>query len=160
MVASRAAETDLSQFLASEGRQWIAAERTASSVQLAVTMLALGLIPAVLLMTTAYVRIAIVLGLLRQAFGAPHVLPMQVTTSLALISTVLVMWPTWQQVYDETLGAPASVQADRDWQQQWQAGIQPIRQFMSRQIEATGNGDDVWLFLQTFAGRPKCAHHV
>ena len=66
--------------------------------------------------------------------------------ALILISTVLVMWPTWQQVYDEALGAPAQV--EMEWEDRWQAGIQPIRQFMSRQIEATGNGEDVWLFLR------------
>ncbi len=103
------ARSGLIDFVASESRQWITSERNASSLRLVVTMLALGLIPALLLMTTAYVRIAIVLGLLRQAFGAPQVLPAQVTTSLALISTVLIMWPTWQSVYDEAVVAPAEI---------------------------------------------------
>ncbi len=141
-------EPRLMQFLFSEGRDWIAAEKGSSSLRLVISMVALGLIPALLLMTTAYVRIAIVLSLLRQALGAPQALPMQVTTSLALISTVLVMWPTWQSVYDETIGCSAEVQAARTLEEQWQAGIQPIRQFMSQQIEATGNTDDVWLFLR------------
>ena len=141
-------ESRLMQFLFSEGRDWIAAEGGSSSLRLVISMVALGLIPALLLMTTAYVRIAIVLSLLRQALGAPQALPVQVTTSLALISTVLVMWPTWQSVYDETIGSSAEVQAARTLEEQWQAGIQPIRQFMSQQIEATGNTDDVWLFLR------------
>jgi flagellar biosynthetic protein FliP len=141
-------DAGLMPFLISEGREWISAEASASSLRLLIPMLVLGLIPALLLMTTAYVRIAIVLSLLRQALGAPQALPAQVTTSLALISTVLVMWPTWQSVYDETIGSSAEVQSARTFEQQWQAGIQPIRQFMSRQIEATGNSDDVWLFLR------------
>ena len=30
----------------------------------------------------------------------------------------------------------------------WTSGIQPVRRFMSLQIEATGNQDDIWLFLK------------
>ena len=30
----------------------------------------------------------------------------------------------------------------------WNAGVKPIRQFMSAQIERTGNTDDVWLFYK------------
>ena len=147
-VRSSSVDGGLVDYVVTQGRQWAAAEGGASSLRLGIMMLGLGLIPALLLMTTAYVRIAIVLGLLRQALGAPQVLPLQVTMSLSLISTALVMWPTWQSVYEVTLGPGAAAQADLDPNQRLQVAIQPIRQFMSQQIEATGNSDDVWLFMQ------------
>ena len=54
---------------------------------------AFSLVPVALLMVTAFVRINIVLTLLRQALGSPQVPGNQVLTALALMLTVLVMWP-------------------------------------------------------------------
>ena len=68
------------------------------------TLQALGLItvltllPAILLSTTAFIRIAIVLGLLRQALGASQTPPNQVLVGLALFLTFFVMGPTFNQV--------------------------------------------------------------
>ncbi|MDH3719315.1 MAG: flagellar biosynthetic protein FliP, partial [Planctomycetota bacterium] len=31
--------------------------------------------------------------------------------------------------------------------QAWQDGVKPVRRFMSLQIEATGNQEDIWLFM-------------
>ena len=53
----------------------------------------LSLAPAILLMTTCFVRIVVVLGLLRQAVGTQQLPPSQVITSLALFITLLVMAP-------------------------------------------------------------------
>src|SRR5690606_2629601 len=49
--------------------RWVDTDRLASSAQMGLALLVLGFIPALFLMTTAYLRIAIVLGVLRQAFG-------------------------------------------------------------------------------------------
>ncbi len=59
--------------------------------------------PAVLLMTTCFVRIMVVLGLLRQAMGTQSLPPSQVITSIALFMTLLVMTPVWKQVYDTAI---------------------------------------------------------
>ena len=53
----------------------------------------ISLAPIGLLMVTAFVRINIVLILLRQALGSPQVPGNQVLTALALLLTALVMWP-------------------------------------------------------------------
>ena len=46
-----------------------------------------SLAPAILLMTTSFVRILVVLGLLRQALGTQQLPPSQVITSIALFMT-------------------------------------------------------------------------
>ena len=53
-------------------------------------MTALTLLPAILLMMTAFTRIVIVLGILRQALGAGQTPPNQVLMGLALFLTFLV----------------------------------------------------------------------
>ena len=60
-----------------------------------------SLAPAAVLMVTAFVRINIVLTLLRQALGSPQVPGNQVLTALALLLTALVMWPVGETVYHE-----------------------------------------------------------
>ena len=62
-----------------------------------------SLAPAILLMTTSFVRIIVVLGLLRQALGTQQLPPSQVITSIALFMTLLLMTPVWTQVYDDAI---------------------------------------------------------
>ena len=104
-----------------------------------------SLAPAALLMTTCYVRIVVVLSLLRQALGMQNLPPTQVITTLALFLTLLVMSPVWKQVYDEAVVPYTQHQISGE--QAWKAGVAPIRRFMSMQIEKTQNTEDVWLFM-------------
>ena len=60
-------------------------------------MTALTLLPAILLMMTAFTRIVIVLGILRQALGAGQTPPNQVLLGLALFLTLFVMSPVIEQ---------------------------------------------------------------
>jgi type III secretion protein R len=62
-------------------------------------MAALSLVPFALLMTTCFVRIAVVLSILRSAFGTAQVPPSQVLTGLALLLTLFVMAPTGERIY-------------------------------------------------------------
>ena len=62
-----------------------------------------SLAPAVLMMTTCFVRIVVVLGLLRQALGTQQLPPNQVITSIALFMTLLVMSPVWNRVYNDAV---------------------------------------------------------
>jgi type III secretion protein R len=67
---------------------------------LILAMAALSLIPFALLMVTSFVRISVVLSILRSAIGTPSVPPTQVLTGLSLILTIAVMAPTGQRMYD------------------------------------------------------------
>jgi flagellar biosynthetic protein FliP len=126
--------------------EWTSPEGLSSTLQMLLLLTVVSLAPAVLMMTTSFVRIAVVLGLLRQALGGQQLPPAQVTTSLALFMTLLVMWPTWSQVYHEAI-VPYTAQ-EKTLEEAWTTGVQPVRRFMSAQIERTGNSDDVWLFYK------------
>ena len=62
-------------------------------------MAALSLIPFVLLLVTSFVRIAVVLSILKGALGTPQIPPNQVITGLALLLTLYVMAPTGERMY-------------------------------------------------------------
>jgi type III secretion protein R len=66
---------------------------------LILAMAALSLIPFALLMVTSFVRISVVLSILRSAIGTPSVPPTQVLTGLSLILTLAVMAPTGERMY-------------------------------------------------------------
>jgi flagellar biosynthetic protein FliP len=108
----------------------------------------LSLAPAILLMTTSFIRIVVVLGFLRQAMGTQQSPPGQVITSLALFMTLLVMTPVWKQVYDEAIAPYTDPSVEMSLQDAWTAGSRPIRQFMAKQINAAGNTDDVHMLYQ------------
>ena len=67
---------------------------------LILVMAGLSLVPFALLMTTCFVKVAVVLSILRSAIGTPQVPPTQVVTGLALILTMYVMAPTAERMYD------------------------------------------------------------
>jgi flagellar biosynthetic protein FliP len=127
---------------------WTSPERVQSTLQIVLLMSVVSLAPAILLMTTSFVRIVVVLGLLRQALGAQQLPPNQVITSLAMFMSLLLMTPVWNEVYHDAVQPYTDPEVAMSWDEAWQAGIQPIRRFMSRQIEIAGNSDDVWLFYQ------------
>jgi flagellar biosynthetic protein FliP len=98
-----------------------------------------SLAPVGLLMVTAFVRIQIVLTLLRQALGSPQVPGNQVLTALALLLTTLVMWPKGEVVYHRAVEPYAAGQLSAA--AAWTAGSQPIKAFMLAQIERTSHQD-------------------
>jgi len=124
---------------------WTSPERLSSTLQVMLLLTVLSLAPAILLMTTSFVRIVVVLGLLRQAIGTQQLPPSQVMTTLALFMTLLVMGPTWNEIYTKSIG-PYSRGQITDPETAWNAGVTPLKSFMSRQIDLAGNSDDVWLF--------------
>src|SRR5450432_4762242 len=68
------------------------------TIQLLALMTAITLLPAALLMMTAFTRIIIVLSILRQAIGAGQSPPNQVLVGLALFLTLFVMSPVIDRV--------------------------------------------------------------
>lgn len=140
--------TQMSEFALEQAETWVTPDRMSSSAQVFITMALLGLIPALLLMTTSYVRVVVVLGLLRQAFGAQQMLPAQVTTAIAMFITILVMWPTWERVYYDAVEPYTNEEVEMTAVEAWKAAERPIRAFMSSQIKENQNGEDVWLFLR------------
>lgn len=68
------------------------------SLQLLLVMTLLTLLPSVLLMMTAFVRIMVVLAILRQAIGLQQAPPNQLLVGMALFLTFFVMQPSFDQI--------------------------------------------------------------
>jgi flagellar biosynthesis protein FliP len=100
-----------------------------------------------MLMCTCFVRILIVLGLLKQAMGTQSVPPPQVTTALALFMTLLVMAPTIDRINAEAI-TPYRQGEIKDYDELWNKAKQPLRDFMFNQIEATGNWSSLYMILE------------
>ena len=69
-------------------------------VQLIGLITVLSLAPSIVIMTTSFVRIVVVLSLLRTALGLQQSPPNAVLVSLALFLSAIVMAPTWTAAYD------------------------------------------------------------
>lgn len=126
--------------------QWITPDLLSSSLPAFAAISVLSLAPALALMTTSFVRLSVVLYLLRQAFGAQQLLPNQVLSSLAIVLTILIMMPVWSVVYSDAIQPYAAEEISGT--EAWERGTEPLNVFMSRQIEKSGNSEDVWLFLE------------
>ncbi len=127
-------------------QQWTSPDGLTSSIQIMLLLTVVSLAPALLLMTTSFVRILVVLGLLRQAIGTQQLPPSQVITSIALFMTMLLMTPVWTAVYNDAIEPYSNKEISME--QAWERGTEPVRKFMADQIIRTENDDDVYLFLR------------
>jgi len=73
-------------------------EEVSTALQVLFTLTILSIAPAILLMTTAFTRIVIVLGFVRQAMGTQNTPPNQIIIGLSLFLTFFVMAPTFNQI--------------------------------------------------------------
>jgi flagellar biosynthetic protein FliP len=132
---------------------WLSPEMLPGTLKFLFIASALSLVPALLMMTTCFVRIAVVLGLLRQALGTQQLLPNQVMTGLAVFLTFMVMWPIWREGYEQGIrpyseaAFPNPAARSAGLQTAIDRSVLPVRRFMSSQIEATGNEAAIDLFL-------------
>jgi flagellar biosynthetic protein FliP len=69
-----------------------------TAVRLLILLTVLALAPSILIMTTSFIRIVVVLSVLRQAIGVPQVPPNQVIISLALFLTFFIMKPVFEEI--------------------------------------------------------------
>jgi flagellar biosynthetic protein FliP len=117
-----------------------------TALNIVVVLTVIGLAPSIMLMTTCFVRIIVVLGLLKQALGTNQLPPPQVILGLALFMTLLVMTPTIERIHKEAIVPYRSGQI-RDYTELWDKAKTPLRDFMFDQIEATGNWSSLYMVL-------------
>ncbi len=72
-----------------------------TSIRLLILLTILSLAPSIIIMTTSFIRIVIVLSILRQAIGVPNVPPNQVIISLSLFLTFFIMKPFIDRIDQE-----------------------------------------------------------
>ncbi len=118
-------------------------------LELLVSLTALSLVPFLLVMCTSFVRIVVVLSLVRSAIGASALPPNAVLTGLAMVLTLVVMAPTAQRIAHDAVVPYSSgrISASRAFAR----AIEPLRTFMLRQA----HGADVALFERIARRRPE-----
>ncbi len=116
------------------------------AVNIMLLLTVIALVPSIMLMTTSFVRIMVVLALLRQAMGTQSLPPAQVITGLAMFMTALVMKPTIDRIWADAV-VPYQNGEIRSVDVLWERGVQPVRDFMFDQIEATGNWSSLYMVL-------------
>lgn len=119
----------------------------AVALNIVMVLTVITLAPSIILMTTCFVRMIVVLGLLKQALGTQQVPPAQVTLGLALFMTMMVMGPTFEKIYNDAV-VPYSQGEIRDLDTLWIAAAAPMRDFMFAQIEATGNWSSLYMVME------------
>ena len=102
-------------------------------VQLIGLMTVLSLAPSIVIMTTSFVRIVVVLSLLRTALGLQQSPPNAVLVSLALFLSAIVMAPTWQDAYDS--GVRPLLDQQIELPQAFDAASEPVKTFMLSQVD-------------------------
>ncbi|WP_417657382.1 flagellar type III secretion system pore protein FliP [Pseudidiomarina aestuarii] len=107
------------------GQQW------SLSLQTLLFLTSLAFLPAMLLMMTSFVRIIIVMSLLRTAMGTQSAPPNQVLLGLALFLTFFIMAPVFGQIYDKAW-VPFSTDAI-DFETFIELASGPMREFMLAQ---------------------------
>jgi flagellar biosynthetic protein FliP len=105
--------------------------RLTPAFRVAILITLLSLAPALVMMLTCFVRVVIVLTLLRQAIGLQQVPPNQVLMALALFLTMFVMQPTFEQAYAG--GVSPFLRGEVDDGVAFEAAASPFRDFMLRQ---------------------------
>ncbi len=116
------------------------------SLQILVLMTLLTLLPAAILSTSAFVRIIIVLSILRQALGTAQTPPNQVLLGIALFLTFFVMSPVIGEIHENA--ATPYIDGEISAGDALTEGVAPLRKFMLAQTRES----DLQLFA-SIAGR-------
>ena len=101
------------------------------TLQVLILMTVLTLLPAILLMMTAFTRIVIVLAILRQAIGAGQTPPNQVLVGLALFLTLFVMGPVVEKINTEA--AQPYLAGTIEANVALERAVTPLKSFMLKQ---------------------------
>lgn len=129
--------------------------QVSTALQVLMMLTVLSVAPAILLMTTAFTRVVIVLSFVRQAMGTQQLPPNQIVIGLALFLTLFIMAPVWTKVNETALQPYLNNELSQ--QVALEKALDPMRDFMLAQtsekdlsllmeiarVEAPATRDDV-----------------
>ena len=110
-------------------------------VQIVALITVLSLAPSILIMVTSFIRIVVVLSLMRTAMGVQQSPPNSVIISLALFLTAFVMAPTFEAAYQT--GLKPLIEEEIDLGEAFQKSSEPFHAFMMGQVR----DKDLQLFI-------------
>ncbi len=127
----------------------------ATVMQIFFLITVLSLAPGLLIMTTSFTRVVVVLSFLRSAIGTQQAPSNQIVIAMALFLTFYIMSPIWQQINTQAF---QPYKAGRITQEQaLEKAVSPIRKFMLSQVREK----DLALFLSlSKMPRPKNADDI
>lgn len=130
-------------------------DKPSQSVLSLLGLTVLAVAPALLLMTTSFTKMIVVLSLTRNALGLQTVPPNQVLAGLALFLSLFVMGPVLHQVNND--GIQPYIHGQKSFSQAYDTGVQPLRTFML----AHTRQDELALMVNVSGqGKPLDAKHV
>ena len=106
---------------------------SARVIQLIGLMTVLSLAPSIVIMSTSFIRIVVVLSMLRTAMGLQQSPPNAVIISLALFLSAIVMAPTYERAYTE--GIKPLMDQEMELPQAFDAASIPLKGFMLAQVD-------------------------
>lgn len=112
-----------------------------SVLRIVILLTVLSLAPAILIMTTSFTRIVVVLSFLRQALGTQQMPPNQLIVGLSLFISFFVMAPTWREVSTNALEPYMDEKINQ--KVAYERAEAPLREFMFNQTREK----DLELFL-------------
>ena len=104
---------------------------TSQAMRIVLGLTLLAVLPALLVFLTSFLRIIVVLSMLRHAIGMPETPPNTVLIGLALFLTLFTMAPVLEKVNHDAFQPFMAGQADMA--QVLERGSGPMREFMARQ---------------------------
>jgi len=127
----------------------------ATVIQIFFLITILSLAPALLIMTTSFTRIVVVLSFLRGAIGTQQAPSNQIVIGLALFITFFIMSPVWQQVNTQAFKPYKAGEITQE--QAMDRAVAPVRKFMLSQVREK----DLALFLSlSKMPRPRNADEI
>lgn len=119
------------------------------NIKLLMMLTVLTLLPSIIIMTTSFTRIIVVLGFLKNALGTQNAPPNQVIIGLALFLTFFIMMPTYTTINNNAIQPYVNNKISQ--QQAITAGEKPLKEFMLRQTRQK----DLQLFMDAAKMDPK-----
>jgi flagellar biosynthetic protein FliP len=114
----------------------------ALSLQVLFLLTILTLAPSIILMTTAFTRVVIVLDFVKRALSLQQMPPNQVIVGLALFLTYFIMAPTFEEINNTALQPYLKGRISNE--QFYDLGVKPLRTFMFKQTREK----DIALFIK------------
>ena len=105
------------------------------TLQILAIMTALSFIPAILMLTTSFTRVVVVLSILRQATGLQQTPSNQIVIGLALFMTLFIMRPVFEEIHSKALEPYLNEQMTL--QDAVAIGRVPMEEFMLAQTRTT-----------------------
>ncbi|MCL1929297.1 MAG: flagellar type III secretion system pore protein FliP [Treponema sp.] len=120
-------------------------QEVAFSLQLLLILTVLSLAPSIIILMTSFLRVSIVLDFIKRALSLQQVPPNQVILGISLFLTFFIMWPTFEQIYQNSF-RPMS-QGAINVEQAYREAEGPLRLFMFRQMQNTSGRENIQLFM-------------